>query len=234
MCKLTKYVRNCVVFWKNLHSWQKFYTTAGRDGRDKFQVWVHYTRRAPVHQFSVTLHCTSVLALHWCACTTPVCLQCTSVTVHCTTSTCISPPCILKPQGIKSQRCILCLPLHQMHCNVLKDNYNSNIYCHFWQTGVTAERKAKHSYQTTITLKVFIRPLKSCSVSTGSLKGEQVAICSCHTWSLSFFLHWHNFWRIKSTPKKRVNYAKIHRKLPIFCVITAKYTVNCQFFALNL
>ena len=39
MCKLAKYVRNCVVFWKNLHSWQKFYTTAGRDGRDKFQVW---------------------------------------------------------------------------------------------------------------------------------------------------------------------------------------------------
>ena len=38
MCKLAKYVRNCVVFWKNLHSWQKFYTTAGRDGRDKFQV----------------------------------------------------------------------------------------------------------------------------------------------------------------------------------------------------
>ena len=55
-----------------------------------------------------------------------------------------------------------------------------------------------------------------------------------HTWYLSFFLHWQNFWRIKFTPKKRVNYDKIHRKLPIFCVITAKYTVNCQFFALNL
>ena len=36
--KFAKYVRNCVVFWKNLHSWQNFYTTAGRDGRDKFQV----------------------------------------------------------------------------------------------------------------------------------------------------------------------------------------------------
>ena len=55
-----------------------------------------------------------------------------------------------------------------------------------------------------------------------------------HTWYLSFFLHEQNFWRIKFTPKKRVNYDKIHRKLPIFCVITAKYTVNCQFFALNL
>ena len=55
-----------------------------------------------------------------------------------------------------------------------------------------------------------------------------------HTWYLSFFLHKQNFWRIKFTPKKRVNYDKIHRKLPIFCVITAKYTVNCQFFALNL
>ena len=40
------------------------------------------------------------------------------------------------------------------------------------------------------------------------------------------FLHELNFWRIKFTPKKRVNYDKIHRKLPIFCVITAKYTVN--------
>ena len=32
--------RNRAVFWKNLHSWEKFYTTAGRDGRDKFQVWL--------------------------------------------------------------------------------------------------------------------------------------------------------------------------------------------------
>ena len=48
------------------------------------------------------------------------------------------------------------------------------------------------------------------------------------------FLHEQNFWRIRFTPKKRVNYDKIQRKLPIFCVITAKYTVNCQFFALNL
>ena len=51
---------------------------------------------------------------------------------------------------------------------------------------------------------------------------------------LSFFLHKQNFWRVKFTPKNRVNYDKIRRKLPIFCVITAKYTVNCQFFALNL
>ena len=55
-----------------------------------------------------------------------------------------------------------------------------------------------------------------------------------HTWYLSFFLHGQNFWRIEFTPKKRVNYDKIHNKLPIFCVIMAKYTVNCQFFALNL
>ena len=34
--------------------------------------------------------------------------------------------------------------------------------------------------------------------------------------------------------EKCVNYDKIHSKLPFFCVITAKYTVNCQFFALNL
>ena len=55
-----------------------------------------------------------------------------------------------------------------------------------------------------------------------------------HTSYLSFFLHEQNFWRKKFTPKKRVNYGKIHSKLPIFCVITAKYTVNCQIFALNL
>ena len=48
------------------------------------------------------------------------------------------------------------------------------------------------------------------------------------------FLHEQNFWRIKFTPKKRVNYDKIHSKMPIFCVITAKYTVNCKLFALNL
>jgi len=28
------YARNRVVFWENLNSWHKFYTTAGRDGRD--------------------------------------------------------------------------------------------------------------------------------------------------------------------------------------------------------
>ena len=40
VCKVAKYVRNFVVFWKILHSWQKFYTTAGRGGRDKFQIWI--------------------------------------------------------------------------------------------------------------------------------------------------------------------------------------------------
>ena len=38
-------------------------------------------------------------------------------------------------------------------------------------------------------------------------------IHSKHTWYLS---HRQNFWKIKFTPKKRVNYDKIHRKLPIF------------------
>ena len=32
------YARIHVVFQENLHSWQKFYTTAGRDGRDKSQL----------------------------------------------------------------------------------------------------------------------------------------------------------------------------------------------------
>ena len=49
-------------------------------------------------------------------------------------------------------------------------------------------------------------------------------------WSLAFvaigpyliigiFLHEQNFWRIKFTPKKRGNYDKIHRKLPIFVLL---------------
>jgi len=58
--------------------------------------------------------------------------------------------------------------------------------------------------------------------------------CRNHTSYLSSFLHEQNFWRINFTAKKPVNYGKIHSKLPIFCVITAKYTVNCQIFALNL
>ena len=28
------------IFWENLHSWHKFYTTAGFDGRDKSQLCV--------------------------------------------------------------------------------------------------------------------------------------------------------------------------------------------------
>ena len=55
MLKLAKYWRNCVVLWENLHSWQKFYTTAGRDGRDKFQVCAHVTiiaERGKVWYFS--------------------------------------------------------------------------------------------------------------------------------------------------------------------------------------
>jgi len=39
---------------------------------------------------------------------------------------------------------------------------------------------------------------------------------------------------MKFYTQKCVNYDKIHSKLSIFCVITAKYTVNCQIFALNL
>ena len=54
MLELAKYVRNCVVFWENLHSWQKFYTTTGRDGRDKFQVCYHYHRH--MNNNNNTLH----------------------------------------------------------------------------------------------------------------------------------------------------------------------------------
>ena len=88
-------------------------------------------------------------------------------------------------------------------------------------------------------LRGTIPLLTSSKVVSAVLEGldvnEQLDQVYCaHTSYLSFFLHEQNFWRIKFTPKKRVNYGKIHSKLPIFCVITAKYTVNCQIFALNL
>ena len=54
VCKLAKYVRNCVVFWKNLHSCQKFYRTAGRGGRDKFQVWKKAALKDCLSRVSVT------------------------------------------------------------------------------------------------------------------------------------------------------------------------------------
>ena len=41
VCKLAKYVRTCVVFWrKKIHSWQTFNTTGGGD---KFHVWTIYS-----------------------------------------------------------------------------------------------------------------------------------------------------------------------------------------------
>ena len=36
---IRKFCKKLRCFRKNLHSWKYFYTTAGRDGRDKFQVW---------------------------------------------------------------------------------------------------------------------------------------------------------------------------------------------------
>ena len=35
---MQNYVRICVVFWENLHSWHKFYTAAGRACLDKSQL----------------------------------------------------------------------------------------------------------------------------------------------------------------------------------------------------
>ena len=55
-------------------------------------------------------------------------------------------------------------------------------------------------------------------------------ILAFHTSNLSFFLHGQNFWKIRFTPKKRVNYDKIHSKLPIFCVESVKiYTGKKKF-----
>ena len=43
MCKFwssTQTMQETHVFWKNLHSWHKFYVTAGREGRDKSQLCI--------------------------------------------------------------------------------------------------------------------------------------------------------------------------------------------------
>ena len=64
--------------------------------------------------------------------------------------------------------------------------------------------------------------------------GEKLFKCNqCdHTSYLSFFLNKQNFWRIKFTPKKRVNYDKIHINLPIFRVKSVKiYTGQKKFGA---
>ena len=37
----SQFARKSVVFWENLHSWKKVCTTAGHDGRVKFQVCLH-------------------------------------------------------------------------------------------------------------------------------------------------------------------------------------------------
>jgi len=43
MCKLAKYIRNCVVFWKNLHSWQNFtrppVATVATNSKSVLNIW---------------------------------------------------------------------------------------------------------------------------------------------------------------------------------------------------
>ena len=53
VCKLAKYVRNCVAFWEFLHSLQKFYTTTGRN---KFQVCMSDVPVAVVVSVSVSVY----------------------------------------------------------------------------------------------------------------------------------------------------------------------------------
>ena len=96
------------------------------------------------------------------------------------------------------------------------------VFCFFSQKGVDEIYQTPHKASPDLRLALF-----------------PAYFCNSSLWIVAYlifviFLHELNFWRIKFTPKKRVNYDKIHRKLPIFCVITAKYTVNWQFFALNL
>ena len=65
---LANFARKCVVFCKNLHGWQKFYMTAGRDGRDKSQLcegWVHITRSQFTVHKSWTYYNFRISIKHW-------------------------------------------------------------------------------------------------------------------------------------------------------------------------
>ena len=51
---------NALFSGKNLNSWKYFYTTAGREGRDKFQVWGQWVLRSLVITKSSPARVTSV------------------------------------------------------------------------------------------------------------------------------------------------------------------------------
>ena len=70
-------------------------------------------------------------------------------------------------------------------------------------------------YQSTICLRITPFIL-SCTSQRALINRFRINKSTHHTWYLSFVLHGQNFWGIKFTPKKRVNYDKIHKKLPIF------------------
>ena len=121
--------------------------------------------------------------------------------------------------------------------NEIKDLQHCCFYTHqflvFWPGILFSYILPLSSMCSSIDIVHVVCVMCTC-ISSSHLLVISLAHPPGHTWYLSFFLHWQNFWRKNFTPKKRVNYDKIHSKLPIFCVITAKYTVNCQFFALNL
>ena len=106
----------------------------------------------------------------------------------------------------------------------------------FWQSSNSCETTRQGIIFPDVAWRPFLHLYPfNCGHCTLHCSNQSLLITSWHTYLIIvIFLHWHNFWRIKFTPKKRVNYDKIHSKLPIFCVITAKYIVNCQIFALNL
>ena len=125
--------------------------------------------------------------------------------------------------------CMICRYLFQLY----RPFPNLKAFALIWD----AQKRSKAENETLVHWIFFnARIGRSMNNSTYILVSVYTYFSSSisHTSYLSFFLHEQNFWRIKFTLKKRVNYDKIHSKLPIFCVITAKYTVNCQFFALNL
>ena len=50
--------------WRNLHRWQKFYTAAGSDGIDKFQLWLNHPLSSQC-MFIMVMVSSSLVCLFW-------------------------------------------------------------------------------------------------------------------------------------------------------------------------
>ena len=108
--------------------------------------------------------------------------------------------------------------------SMIKQRERSNISCVGDHTVTKMDTSSKAKLTEELSMKTRLQP---CLITFTFINPNFIPDI-CHFFYTSKIFGEQNLHR-----KKRVNCAKIHRKLPIFCVITAKYTVNCQFFALN-